>query len=71
MHLLELTDEEAKVLAFVVHLGATAFDVPGEIQSRHLALFKAKFGIDLSTEHILKLLKKTSELVEGEEHVDR
>jgi hypothetical protein len=36
VHLLELTDEEAKVLAFVVHLGATAFDVPGEIQSRHL-----------------------------------
>jgi hypothetical protein len=68
--LLQLTDEEAKVLAFIVHLGATAFDVPGDIQRRHVALFKVKFGIDLSTEHILNLLNKTQELTDVDRRSD-
>ena len=66
MPLLELTDEESKVLSFIVHLGATAFDVPGSIQHRQVALFKSKFGIDLNTGHILNILKKTQELTDGD-----
>jgi len=67
MPTLEVNDEEAKVLAFLAHLGASAFDIPSGPHLMKLREAEQQWGFEVTTEHITAALEKLRQLAEREE----